>query len=390
MDNISALLFPDTVPEPNNIASLLYFFNTVTYYLPVEADASPVGPQHQLLHGLCTGYAPAPLGNDLDRFNRLIRELETSRSEELTRLFSFAKTEFTTGLPRDREESSAGTILAALHKKTPEPSQSEPLRERLWQARLVLKLAEILDRKEAEVSNGLAAVADIEQKLYGSLRGDDEPEEDKLVSIPGSGSRQHGHNSPNRPQNLLPSQADLLIPLRIKAWAELFLYDSLKPHPHILTTGHRDAAVRLIDGCENIFHKQPTRLFSLVLPIPAAIVAKSETAGEFVNQREELQADLHDSLAQINQFLMDTAGLTGTGPDKITTPATIEKEVAAWNESIHRLFPGSSESSNSLDFYCFPSIAVEQLFQRLFHLDEPGTKAQTGYPTGIIAVFNAN
>ena len=387
MDNISALLFPDTVPIQHNIASLLYFFNTVTYYLPVEPDGKPAEPEQQLLHGLCTGYAPAPLGNDLDRFNHLIRELGTSRSEELTRLFSFAKTEISIGQLRDREESSAGTLLAALHK-TPESSRSELLQERLWQARLVLKLAEILNQKEAEISSGLAAVADIEQKLYGSLQGTDEPAADEVVSIPGFGSRQHGNNSSGRQRDLLPSQADLLIPLRVKAWAELFLHDSIKPHPYILTTGHRDAAARLIDGCENIFHKQPTRLFSLALPIPAAIVAKSETDGEFVSRREELQAGLHDSLAPLHQFLMDTAGLTGIGPDTIATPPTIEKEVAAWNESVHRMFPGSSENSNSLDFYCFPAISMEQLFQRLFHLDGPGTKAKTAYPTGIIAVLS--
>ena len=383
MNNTSALLFPDTVPIQHNIAGLLYFFNTVTYYLPVEPDGKPAEPEQQLLHGLCTGYAPAPLGNDLDRFNRLIRELGTYRSEELTRLFSFAKTEITIGQLRDREESSAGTLLAALHK-TPESSRSELLRERLWQARLVLKLAEILNRKEAEISNGLAAVAEIEQKLYGSLQGADEPEADEVVPTPGFDPRQPGNNSPGRQRDLLPSQADLLIPLRLKAWAELFLHDAIKQHPYILTTGHRDAAARLIDGCENIFHKQPTRLLSLALPIHAAIVAKSETEGEFVNRREEL----HDSLAAIHQFLMDTAGLTGIGPDTIATPPTIEKEVAAWNESIHRMFPGSSENSNSLDFYCFPAISMEQLFQRLFHLDDPGTKAKTGYPTGIIAVVN--
>ena len=84
---------------------------------------------------------------------------------------------------------------------------------------------------------------------------------------------------------------------------------------------------------------------------------------------------------------MDTAALTGIGPDTIATLPTIEKEVAAWNESVHRMFPGSSENS-SLDFYCFPAISMEQLFQRLFHLDDPGAKAKTSYPTGIIAVLS--
>ena len=389
MNNITALLFPDTVPAVQKIAALLYFFNTVDYYLPTEpVGHDPANPVQQLLHGLCTGYTPAPLGNDLERFNHLIRELETYRSDDLTRLFSFAKTEIATGQIRDRDESSAGTLLTAL-QKTGESSRSAAFKERLWQARLVLKLAEMLDKKETAVSNGLAALAGLEQKIYGSLHGTDEPAADAQGAFPGFALGKHDKKPTGRQQDMSPSQADLLIPLRLKAWAELFLFDSIKKHPHILVTGHTDAANQLIDGCENIFQKQPARLFSLALPIPANIDEKSGSEEDFVSQRRELQHAGHGSHAAIGRFLMTASGFSGMGPDSITAPAGLEREVEAWNESVHRLFPESSINSNSLDFYCFPAIAVEQLFQRLFHLDDPGMQGKPAYPTAIIGVLHA-
>ena len=387
MTRLSALLFPETVPAMQSIATLLCFFDTAAYYLPIEPGDNHLEPARQLLHGLCTGYAPAPLGSDQDRFNHLIRELQSYRSEDLTRLFSFAKAEITSGQIRDQDESSAGTLFTALHKPT-DSSSSESLRERLWQARLVLKLAEMLDEKEAEISNGLAAVTSIEQKLYGSLQGTDEPDPDELASIAGDDTTAPENSFAQQPNDQPLSQADLLIPLRVKAWAELFLVDRLKKPACFLATAQKDAAALLIDGCENVFHKQPEKLLSLLLPVAPLLGTDDKAAEEFLYRRREMQTEENDCLAAIDNFLLETAGLNGPGPGTINIPAAPDRKVQAWNAAVLKTFLGATESSKTLTFYCFPAISIEQLFQRLFHLADPGTTSKAGYPTGIIAILS--
>ena len=386
MTRLSTLLFPETVPPMQSIATLLCFFDTAAYYLPIESGDSHLEPA-QLLQGLCTGYAPAPLGSDRDRFNHLIKELQSSRSEDITRLFSFAKAEISSGQIRDQDESSAGALFTTLHKPT-DSSSSEQLRERLWQARLVLKLAEMLEENEAQIRNGLAAVTNVEQRLYGSLLGTGEQDPDELASITGDVTGVPENSFAQQSKDQPRSQADLLISLRIKAWAELFLVDRLKKPACLLATAQKDAAALLIDGCENVFHKPPEKLLSLLLPVAPVLGADDEAAEEFLNRRNKIQTEVNGSLAAIDDFLLETAGLSGTGPGTIKIPADLDREVHSWNAAVLDTFPGSIESSKMLDFYCFPAISIEQLFQRLFHLDDPGTTAGTDYPTGIIAALS--
>jgi hypothetical protein len=334
------------------------------------------------------GYVPAPLGKDRDRFNSLIRELQTYRSEDITRLVSFAKAEITTGQIRDQDESSAGTLMSAMHKDKA-ASSSELQTERLWQARLVLKLAEILDEKETAIQNGLAAVTSIEKKLYGSLQGAGEPDPDEITILTGADSGDPGNSFTQQPQNRPLSQADLLIPLRVKAWAELFLSDRLREPASFLVTAYKDAAALLIDGCENLFQKQPEKIISLLLPVPPVQEGDGAAAEEFLNRRSALQKEAHDCLAALDAFLLATAGLSDKGSATIKITADLDREVQAWNGAVLSTFPDSAESSKILDFYCFPTISMEQLFQRLLHMDYQDTPARHGYSTAITAVLRS-
>jgi len=246
----------------------------------------------------------------------------------------------------------------------------------------------MLEENEAEIKNGLAAVTSIEQKLYGSLQGTGEPDPDELASIAGDDTAAPGNNFAQQPNDQPPSQADLLIPLRVKAWAELLMVDRLRKPTCFLATAQKDAAALLIDGCENVFHKQPEKLLSLLLPVAPVLGADDKAADEFFNKRRIMQTELNDSLTAIDDFLLKTAGLNGPGPGIIKIPAAPDREIQAWNTAVLNTFPGATESSKTLTFYCFPAISIEQLFQRLFHLADPGTTAKAGYPTGIIAVLS--
>jgi hypothetical protein len=72
---------------------------------------------------IINGYVPAPLHEDLTRFNRLVREMANSRPDDLSRLFSSAKSPVATGQIRDKDEASTGNVLAALQKDDAKEAQ---------------------------------------------------------------------------------------------------------------------------------------------------------------------------------------------------------------------------------------------------------------------------
>ena len=111
----SVLLFPETEPSIHDIGKLLSFFKSLSYYLPTESDTECCNDQH-FFENLCTGYVPAPLHEDLSRFNHLLREMENSRSDDLARLFSSAQSPIATGQIRDKDEASSGSVLSAMQK----------------------------------------------------------------------------------------------------------------------------------------------------------------------------------------------------------------------------------------------------------------------------------
>ena len=382
----SALIFPETAPSPHGMAKLLVFFDSLAYYLPTEADG-PNSRQSNFFTNLCTGYAPAPLGNDLSRFNRLLRELESSRPDEITRLFAAAKTPGAAGQVRDQEETSAAGLYSALNQEAGAKAAIRH-KERLWQARLILKLAEMLDRREAEVRQGLAQISSVEQKLFASLEGLGQAETDDPAEL-SSG-----------PDKLLRSKSDgilldepapaasgLLIPLRLKAWAELYLADSSDPHPMILATVSPESGGLLLDGFENTCRCEPKKLFSLAIPAlhPADL---NKTPDTYLAARHSFRAAAYENLEYFAGFLRETAASVGAAPDSRQEIPKLTENISAWEEQINAHFPGPGKNIPKLDFYCFPGISLAELLQHLFHLEGPAAANKHERPAGLLAILS--
>ena len=347
------------------MAELLIFFDALSYYLPTEPDNTNHGDKG-LFANLCTGYAPAPLGKELSRFNRLLRDMETSRPEEFSRLFAANRVPVAAGKARDHDETSAGSVYSALQKDTGIQIAMQH-KERLWQARLILKLAEFLDRREAEVRQGLTQVSSLEQKLFASLEGDGEAETADLKEL-------------NGPEKIYPQSADILqdkslpgtsaqlIPLRLKAWAELFLADATTLHPLILTTATNASGAILLDGYENSWRRDPQKLFSLSIP-DFSQAGVAGTWEHFLEARDAFRAAAQENMAHFAGLLQERADSVGTEPDNPQEIPLLAANVSAWDEKIRLHFPGPEADLKKLEFYSFPGASFAGIFQRLFHLE---------------------
>lgn len=383
----SALLFPETVPAVDLTAKLLLFFNSISYYLPTEYNESNSREQN-FFTDLCTGYTPVPLNEDLERFKRLLREMENCRSDDLARLFSSARSPIATGQIRDQDESSSGSVLTSLHKDTGNKSRVQH-KERLWQARLILKLAEMLDRRENEIRQGLDRISSAEQKVFASLEGMDKTGQDDLEEYPDLAQLTKNHKKADYPGNYSAGGSAPLISIRLKAWAELFLADSSMDRPAILVTGNSNSGSTMLDSYENIFRRAPHKLFSLTIPGLVGVAAGKSAHELYISGRNKLRLAGGELLQYFENFLGETAVLQGLPAGKETVSMIEPGPVADWDRIIKIEFADHEAGLQKLDFYCFPGIAPASLLQKLFHLEPTVTGSEHPQTTSILAILNS-
>jgi len=375
---LSALLMPETAPTINDIGALLLFFDSLSYYRPTESGPAE-NEKDDLFRDLCTGYAPAPLDEDLNRFNRLLHELENSRSDDLARLFASAKSPITTGEVRDRTETTTGGILTALHADTNKAAHIQ-YKERLWQARLVLKLAEILDRREREVREGLAHITSAEKKIFSSLEGGGDTDQADFEQFSDleqlSGRTEYSEACSTGASSMLAS-------IRLKAWTELFLIDSSPDRPFILALTNSDYGSSILDGYENLWRKIPEKLFSLSIPSIPGLGSNESVNKQYFLRKSKLYSSVHEQLEYFNNILVQ-AGNQGKTSGFNIHPGHVE----AWEKAVKIEFPESASGSRKLDFYCFPGSPPGVLLQKLFSHGLPGSASGEKSSAAILAVLH--
>ncbi|KPK26946.1 MAG: hypothetical protein AMJ61_07355 [Desulfobacterales bacterium SG8_35_2] len=381
----SALIFPETAPANPGLAKLLIFFAELSYYQAVEPGSVKSGTNNTIIN-MCRGYTPAPLGDDLSRFNRLLREMETSRPDELSRLFSAAMAPMSPGQGRDQEETSAANVFSAMHKDAAMKT-SIRYKERLWQARLILKLAEMLDRREAEVRQGLARISSVEKKVLASLEGLGEAETADLKELSSLNKLQYSKVEDNLPDGSLLETSGMLMPLRVQAWAELYLADPQDPPPTILATANAESGAILLDASETLLHRYPEKLFSLSIP-DLSIADFAGGWDQYLSTRNTFKEAAQKNIAAFARFLRETADLPEQATDNRKTTTLLAENVSVWEKVVKVHYPSKERGFKKLDFYCLPGISFTQLFQRLFHIQGPVSSHKRQNPTAVLAILN--
>ncbi|MCF6290561.1 MAG: hypothetical protein L3J03_06165 [Desulfobacterales bacterium] len=333
MNPMTALLFPDTAPSGDIVRQLLFFFEKLILYLPAEPDpAGQPDPAAGLPGSLCRAYPPAPLGNELDRFHGLIRELEQHKQGRAGQLGTLALAVLSTALAGDRDEASSTRLRAAL---TRSPDKVVSARQgELWQARVLLRLAETLDREEQEIAAGLTAVAGSERDLLDALRGrageDDREWREPALVTPGAVVRQ-----------------------RVKAFARLYLADTDPEQPQVLATGRFEAADPLLAAYEKLRNDPPVLRFTLPLPDPGDISATGGDIAAYIDLRAAFRIQAGPAIGT----------LTGT-PGDPDGPEP-DQAIAAWEKALaDTVSPGPWPWEMQL--YAFPGVSVETLFRHAF------------------------
>jgi hypothetical protein len=333
---LSALYFPTLRPNPAWIAAISTLVDRLVCYGAVEGGEPVPG---------CEARVAAPLGPERERFLALLREM-TGRDAEYFK-GQLAMPAFGPG--RDRDEASGRSLTAALQRRKG-GAAAELARariERLWQARLMLSLAEKVSVAEAEIHQELAAATRKQKALLRALQGEgDEAEESRPLSSPALGSAPRSYR-----------MRDLL-----GAWAVLFAED--RSPESFLVTDDQEAGELLLDEVERRTPGAGLYLADLPLPLPAGSVAP-DAAGE--KARKDLAAALAAVVAH---------GLEATR-------ARLEEAVGGWGKS----FSGQGIKNLPLRLYLLPADPVRQALAALSGLKAAGAGALAeGQPMLLLGV----
>lgn len=235
MNNHTVIIFPDTTPTSGMVTPLLPLFKRLVYLRPVENEP-PANLPEDMAHlcgesGPCEFYTPEPLGDDRERFLRLVHDIRNRPAEYSAQLSALSLAELgSSETDRERTSSLMNTLFHSLSQEQPNDSQTKR-KLLLWQSRLVLMLGEMLDKDKQELTGKLAGINQQEKTMYGELGSDFKP------SV--------------TPDSSVTKERERLF-LRLKAWARLFAANPPKG-PLTLITSSRDA----MDCLTETFDSEP-------------------------------------------------------------------------------------------------------------------------------------
>ncbi len=362
MNQLSALYFPETSPDRQTVCQLLLFFEQLYYYNPAET-ATPSALRIFADNDLIVGYPPLPFGNDLPRFQRMLRDLKGSWGEFYrSSLSSMAVEQFRV---KDKDEASTWSLKSSMTASADSRGDIAN-KEAVWQAALLLKLSELLTQEEQEIAEGLSNIAIKQSQMLEALRGNEETAlEESLPTL----------------KPLLPTASPISIGLHTKAWGQLYLRDITDHKKQILATSRPEAADLLIDAYEALARKRPITLCRLALPATGEM-----SDDDYFSKRQTLHQtsseDLHKIASAFGQIINSAA-------DSVTEESTsaLQHEVARWASFLNDNFAEHSAGISTLTIYLLAGTPLFQVFAKLCQAS-PKELTNTPEPgNGMLAVL---
>ncbi|BDD86780.1 hypothetical protein [Desulfofustis limnaeus] len=347
-DLFKTFLFPDTDICRETRYPLLLVGAPLFYLQPVEPDpqrTAPSEPDLFMERGLCQAHTPAPLGADRGRFQRLIEDIRSRRDDYAAQLSALTMASLSAHKSEHIGEAGHQIVSSLLQQhRVVEPGDQQTIALELWQARLVLCIAELLEKEEEALRNELELLTDQELEMLRSLQGEDGLEEEgplaELTAL--------------RTRLSVPRTGDFRV--RFKAWQRLMRAGALPPVDLWLASS-REAADQVF---EPFADRHPgVALPLLSLPLPREIAASpSYLVDQVARFREQADPVLAAMCAELERFR------TGDYPQQAAIDDLLPGRNLPsdeWQTLVDRHFPASSHGRSALVFYLLPGQAVPAL-----------------------------
>lgn len=345
-----AYIFPNILPEDEFVFPLAQLFEQLFFLRPVEDDLpetdSPVlraMAAQQEGSRIINYFCPARLGRDRAVFLGLLRDICSRPGDYAGHLAHLSAGHIPAVQEEEREHSIINTLLSqtgirsASGKHTPESGkgQEENAASRLWQARMLLKLGEFVDRQHIEIQRNLDRTAQEQKELLRELRREDESLDFDLPAV-----------IPDR--DIPPEQ----VRLRLKAWSRLFSLCAGGFHNTAFITQDSDAFEALLECYEQKYPDTPERLFSLSLPRPGDV---GDEGNEVLCRRNRFQ-EKAGSLLTVIRALPTASG----------EPTFSKEHEAAWGDLLEQHYPAAEYGRCFLTLYSLADVVPQHLFLETF------------------------
>ncbi|RUM42656.1 MAG: hypothetical protein DSY80_06825 [Desulfocapsa sp.] len=317
--------------------------------------------------GFCQAHTPSPLGKDRERFLELINEIQEQKSTNAEQFSNLTLAQLSE--ENQKGEQSHRSIMAGLTKgafiQKDEESESQKA-ERLWNARLVLALAEILDKEEAELAESFSDIDSSEMDIFQALKGEMDAE--------GTMEEDDPFAQLTRIRAKLSQQRPGTIKRRWQAWKTLYISGTISEEFWLWITGNEEAGEILISEYETVSGRNSAPLLRLNIPVQMVLRDKDalesilhfrEKAGAI---RKRITEKLHGTVKQKHLDLVDPVALL---PDA----GVLARD---WNDLIEYYFPESKFGRKILDLQFLANFSFKQLLHQ---------KTETkGYCHSILAI----
>lgn len=361
--SLIALFSPETSPQPADLQPFRLLCDALFFYaLPGQDTPRADNAEEQ---ELWTGYTPVRLSpEDQSRFLSLARELKGHESEFHSGLLASLSSEH-----GDRDEASVNALISSLRSTTKTTPPKKTTDEGLWQAMLILKLAEMFREEEREITQGFMAVSGKEAELFAAIRGEEETED-------GEGDEEEEQALREIAATTVPSGPTLNVTRLAKAWGHFFLRDARAAEFPLLATTQEELHGLLADTYEALTGRLPRQLVSLALPTQpesnehAALIKKFKTATEAAGR-------------QFNQLLLEVAASGTLSSEQLT------RLQGAGNELNRGALPFLKNSPNEkvMRFYAYEGVSLTDLFARVCSTRAPAAASEQA-TTGLLAVLS--
>ncbi len=327
MNTLETLYFPDTALLSNRQLPLFLLFSKVNIVRLLEKeDISSTRSDTFMDSKFCQGLTLHPLASDKERFLYLINDIKNRKDDYAAQLSHITLASLSE--QKTSQHESSHQILSSLLGRRDNNSDSEK-RNSLWQARLVLSIAEILDGEEEDVARELTLLEDSEADIFNILKGGDDDTE--ITSLKDDLSRITAKLDRPRFES---------VQKRLRAWFR-FVQDAALPPCPVWSTSREEVADLLFENHEKHFGRLPERIVDI--PLPARFTAAD---GDIEKEIESFQQAGRQQLDTFYSAIQSSSALVFEQRD-------YQEAAAEWQKLLDGRYPATQMGRTSASFYRF-------------------------------------
>jgi hypothetical protein len=352
MQSLNSLYFPETVLPHHLRNTLLLLPDTLHFLQPVEGDGS-TSTDLFMEKGICQAHTPSPLGKDKDRFLGLINEIQEQKSSNAEQFSNLTLAHLSEEIQRgDKNHRSIMTTLLGGNTPPESTPDEENNAEKLWQDRLVLALAEILDKEEAELAENFSNIDSNELDLFQALKGEidaetETGEEDPFTEL-------------TRIRSKLSQQRPGTIKRRLQAWKSFYTSGKLAEDFWLWITSNEEAGELLISHYETVSTRVSVPL--LRLNIPEQMLMRDQDALEATRHFHVGATKIRQQIKDLLSKIVKQSHLELVDPVALLPDAGVLAR--DWNDQTEYYFPESKFGRRSLDFQFLANFSLDQLIRK--------------------------